>query len=521
MHFSLCTRTPPLCPTRTPTLCPTRTPQEGVPHTIATLLAAGMRVWMITGDKRETAVNIARSAALFTTGGMGEGGLEPHPSQALSTPHQDQDQDQTSPKGVLGDSQGSNDLPQQQQQQQQDHTISVVSPDGLLMLTGEQSGEVVEQLFQLLHVTAGQTPPPPITAMKASASNASAGMPYNASGGFSRSSTGVSGVGGYPTSSGPALASNRGTAKASGFKIRAGTGSRKGRANSQSGLGLSLLPAGLPSSSSLELTGAGGEAFNRRLDGPMPPPYAPRPPAPAPPPPGMNITLGEVSEEGKPYFKPSGAQHMVQGSGGDLGATYPTSISHSPGLEQPLHPDLQQRLGGDRYQLVIDGRALNTLLSEARLTRALGLLCSRCAAVLVCRASPKQKAAMVRLMRVHTTNPMAPEAALAAVGSCREGGERAKSQFRAQRRKRMDRMERAPSTLSEMASEFSVEEPNRCFGVRCGWLARAAWWVWTFIRTRVMRVVRRVRTAPRRIRRWVTRRSAEVREAGRGGGVCE
>ena len=38
--------------------------QEGVPAAIETLLAAGMRVWMITGDKQETAVNIAVSCNL-------------------------------------------------------------------------------------------------------------------------------------------------------------------------------------------------------------------------------------------------------------------------------------------------------------------------------------------------------------------------------------------------------------------------------------------------------------------------
>ncbi|GIM11339.1 hypothetical protein Vretimale_14838, partial [Volvox reticuliferus] len=48
--------------------------QEGVPEAVATLLAAGVRVWMITGDKLETAVNIARSAHLVT---------QPHDSQLL------------------------------------------------------------------------------------------------------------------------------------------------------------------------------------------------------------------------------------------------------------------------------------------------------------------------------------------------------------------------------------------------------------------------------------------------------
>ncbi|VDK80983.1 unnamed protein product [Litomosoides sigmodontis] len=38
--------------------------QQCVPETIAALLAAQIRIWMLTGDKRETAVNVARSAGL-------------------------------------------------------------------------------------------------------------------------------------------------------------------------------------------------------------------------------------------------------------------------------------------------------------------------------------------------------------------------------------------------------------------------------------------------------------------------
>eukprot|EP00884_Botryococcus_braunii_P002411 jgi/Botrbrau1/12170/Bobra.0186s0078.1 len=39
--------------------------QDGVPEAIQTLLDAGMRVWMITGDKQETAINIAISCRLI------------------------------------------------------------------------------------------------------------------------------------------------------------------------------------------------------------------------------------------------------------------------------------------------------------------------------------------------------------------------------------------------------------------------------------------------------------------------
>lgn len=40
--------------------------QEGVPQCIAALREAGIKVWVITGDKRQTAVNIALSCHLFT-----------------------------------------------------------------------------------------------------------------------------------------------------------------------------------------------------------------------------------------------------------------------------------------------------------------------------------------------------------------------------------------------------------------------------------------------------------------------
>lgn len=39
--------------------------QDRVPETIQSLLTAGLKVWMITGDKQETAINIAISCRLF------------------------------------------------------------------------------------------------------------------------------------------------------------------------------------------------------------------------------------------------------------------------------------------------------------------------------------------------------------------------------------------------------------------------------------------------------------------------
>jgi magnesium-transporting ATPase (P-type) len=41
--------------------------QEGVPDTIATLARAGIKIWVLTGDKQETAENIAFACQLLTT----------------------------------------------------------------------------------------------------------------------------------------------------------------------------------------------------------------------------------------------------------------------------------------------------------------------------------------------------------------------------------------------------------------------------------------------------------------------
>lgn len=39
-----------------------------VPETIAALLKAGIHVWVLTGDKQETAINIGHSCHLLTQG---------------------------------------------------------------------------------------------------------------------------------------------------------------------------------------------------------------------------------------------------------------------------------------------------------------------------------------------------------------------------------------------------------------------------------------------------------------------
>lgn len=42
--------------------------QEGVPETIASLLKADINIWVLTGDKQETAINIGYSCKLIVQG---------------------------------------------------------------------------------------------------------------------------------------------------------------------------------------------------------------------------------------------------------------------------------------------------------------------------------------------------------------------------------------------------------------------------------------------------------------------
>ena len=68
--------------------------QEGVPDAIAKLREAGLKVWVLTGDKEETAINIGKSCWLLDATmdlhiirGSPEGQVEPF-SSTRSWPHQ-------------------------------------------------------------------------------------------------------------------------------------------------------------------------------------------------------------------------------------------------------------------------------------------------------------------------------------------------------------------------------------------------------------------------------------------------
>jgi magnesium-transporting ATPase (P-type) len=70
--------------------------QEGVPEAIASLAKAGLKIWVLTGDKIETAINIGRSCKLLTEAMRGpnlavidiDESLDEHAARVcLTTPH--------------------------------------------------------------------------------------------------------------------------------------------------------------------------------------------------------------------------------------------------------------------------------------------------------------------------------------------------------------------------------------------------------------------------------------------------
>lgn len=58
----------------------------------------------------------------------------------------------------------------------------------------------------------------------------------------------------------------------------------------------------------------------------------------------------------------------------------------------------ERRRGGQPVELVVDGRTLTNLLGDKEAEEALADLGSKCSAVVVCRASPLQKANIVTMM---------------------------------------------------------------------------------------------------------------------------
>jgi hypothetical protein len=60
-----------------------------------------------------------------------------------------------------------------------------------------------------------------------------------------------------------------------------------------------------------------------------------------------------------------------------------------------------QRAAGEPTQLVVDGKTLTHILGDKPAEAQLAKLGSMCTAVVICRASPSQKANIVTMMRTH------------------------------------------------------------------------------------------------------------------------
>ncbi|KAA1087260.1 hypothetical protein PGT21_027380 [Puccinia graminis f. sp. tritici] len=108
------------------------------------------------------------------------------------------------------------------------------------------------------------------------------------------------------------------------------------------------------------------------------------------------ILLGATAIEDKlqelpPHHKPD----VVLQSPAPTRASLP--MSNPDDLASIVGEDNGRRAGG--YGLVIDGGSLNYALEEPFTREALLELATRCAAVVCCRTSPKQKAEIVRLVK--------------------------------------------------------------------------------------------------------------------------
>ncbi|KAJ9527131.1 hypothetical protein QJQ45_025174, partial [Haematococcus lacustris] len=259
---------------------------EGVPEALQSLLAAGIKVWMITGDKRETAVNIAVSAALFS------------------------------------------------------------SADGLMTLAVDNSADAKVAILDLLNKTEAQRtanpapdlgtqPPPPLPT--------GAPKAHTGQGGHARDLEG------------------EGTRQSS-FAHLLSPGRQKSHGQSR--------PA----------AGVGEGTQGGLLQGPLPPA------GPGGPQHHHQTSQEEPGQQpDRVKARPQGpAQAQSKGSKTAQGAVSRGGDGLARGME-----------------LVIDGKALNHVLPDPGLRRSLALLCSRCSAVLVCRASPAQKATIVNMMRAY------------------------------------------------------------------------------------------------------------------------
>ncbi|KAL6765132.1 hypothetical protein V8C86DRAFT_2461703 [Haematococcus lacustris] len=260
--------------------------QEGVPEALQSLLAAGIKVWMITGDKRETAINIAVSAALFS------------------------------------------------------------SADGLMTLAVDNSADAKVAILDLLNKTKAQrtaNPAPDLGPQSPPPLPTGAPKAHTGQGGHARDLEG------------------EGTRQSS-FAHLLSPGRQKSHGQPR--------PA----------AGVGEGTQGGLLQGPLPPAG---PGGPQHHPQTSQEEPGQQSDRAKARSQ-GPAQAQSKGSKSVQGAVSRAGVGLARGME-----------------LVIDGKALNHVLPDPGLRRSLALLCSRCSAVLVCRASPAQKATIVNMMRAY------------------------------------------------------------------------------------------------------------------------
>ncbi|PNH05132.1 putative phospholipid-transporting ATPase VA, partial [Tetrabaena socialis] len=277
--------------------------QEGVPEAIATLRAAGIRLWVITGDKLETAVNIARAGAL------------------VSQPRDEQ----------------------------------------LLVLRAEGEAAIRGELAELRRQAAA------ICERRSSSSSSSTGR------GRSRGSKVSGGLGGGAgVGTGPPLeqAQRDGpTPKQLGPRTAAAT---------------TAGPPGASAASAAAAAAAAAVGGAREVAMAALPPQRP---------------YGGRAGGGAAAAAPaSGGDDRSSHSGGSGGAS---DGSRGGGAAAIAAAAIPAAPAPTAVELVVDGRSLEWVLERPRLAASLAGLCAACEAVVVCRASPGQKASLVRLMRRH------------------------------------------------------------------------------------------------------------------------
>ncbi|GFR47246.1 hypothetical protein Agub_g8931 [Astrephomene gubernaculifera] len=294
--------------------------QEGVPAAVATLLAAGVRVWMITGDKLETAVNIARAARLVT---------QPRDEQLL-----------------------------------------------VLREVGEAA--IRQQLRSLTRRAAA--------IIAAAATNDTSGGGSGGGGGSNRGSSGVGGGMGRRVSG---QRQRRVTARANA-DVGGGGAAAAGGTNRRTSDGASAVSdqqqqrnKGLAADQQWRHGQQGHEAGDVTLD-------------------QQHKQQRQQQQQQQQRQRSKETKELQLSSTASAAAAAATATAR-PADGDDGSGDVASDGGfpSTTAELVVDSRTLDMILDRPSLVRQLAALCAGCASVVVCRASPAQKAALVRMMREH------------------------------------------------------------------------------------------------------------------------